>query len=183
MGSESSMKQAAERLGESLQRIFRKVQRMLELGLLEKTRLEARVGRGIQYYQAVSDTFFIRFLDQSFEEVLLEHNLNFEQRFVAAVAQNWRKYAPDNRGWGTTYFRAASGKLVAQAPVFVPSDVPVPTAPAVFSHFSQWHLHAADADALLNDLTALVARYAAKNVADEQAFLVRVAMSPVLESP
>jgi hypothetical protein len=103
MTNECTMARAAQRLDVPLQRVFRKVRQMLKLGLIEQTRLETRVGRGIRHYRTVADQFFIPFSDKSFEEILLESNLNFERRFVAAVATQWLGYAANNRGWGTTY--------------------------------------------------------------------------------
>jgi hypothetical protein len=178
MGNECTMARAAERLGKPLQRIFRKVRQMLKLGLIEQTRLETRVGRGIRHYKTVSDQFFIPFSDKSFEEILLESNLNFERRFVALVAAQWLEYATNNQGWGTTYARGPHGRLVTRAPVAQP-QTPVPEPPNVLSSFMEWKLQADDAIALLEDLTALLKRYDAKNGSGSQAFLVRVAMSPV----
>jgi hypothetical protein len=178
MGNECTMARAAERLGKPLQRIFRKVRQMLKLGLIEQTRLETRVGRGIRHYKTVSDQFFIPFSDKSFEEILLESNLNFERRFVALVAAEWLEYATNNQGWGTTYARGPHGRLVTRAPVAQP-QTPVPEPPNVLSSFMEWKLQADDAIALLEDLTALLKRYDAKNGSGSQAFLVRVAMSPV----
>jgi DNA-binding MarR family transcriptional regulator len=181
MGSESTMATAAERLGESLQRIFRKVRRMLELGLIEQTRLETRVGRSIRYYQTVADQFFIPFSDRSFEEILLESNLNFERRFVTHVTAQWLKYATNNQGWGTTYARGPHGRLVTRAPVHAQPQTPVPEPPNVLSSFTEWKLNPDDATALLEDLTAVLERYDAKNGSGSQAFLVRVAMSPAMD--
>jgi hypothetical protein len=179
MDNECTMAAAAQRLGEPLQRIFRKVRRMLELGLIKQTRLEARVGRSIRYYRTVGDQFFIPFSDKSFEEILLEHNLNFERRFVSMVAAQWLEYAATNQGWGTTYVRGPHGRLVTRAPVAQP-QTPVPKPPNVLSSFMEWKLQADDATALLEDLTALLKRYDAKN-GSGQAFLVRVAMSPTVD--
>jgi DNA-binding MarR family transcriptional regulator len=177
MGSESTMAQAAARLGEPLQRIFRKVRRMLELGLIEQTHLETRVGRSIRYYRTTSDQFFIPFSDRSFEEILLESNLNFERRFVTHVAAQWLKYASNNQGWGTTYVRGPHGRLITRAPVAQP-QTPVPEPPNVLSSFTQWKLNPDDAAELFTDLTALLQRYDAKDGSGSQAFLVRVAMGP-----
>jgi hypothetical protein len=181
MGNECTMATAAERLGEPLQRLFRKVRRMLELGLIEQTRLETRVGRSIRYYRTVNDQFFIPFTDKSFEEILLESNLNFERRFVSCVAAQWLEYATNNQGWGTTYARGSHGRLVTRAPVHAQPQTPVPEPPNVLSSFTEWKLNPDDATALLEDLTALLKRYDAKNGSGSQAFLVRVAMSPATD--
>jgi hypothetical protein len=181
MGSECTMATAAERLGEPLQRIFRKVQQMLKLGLIEQTRLETRTGRGIRHYRTVANQFFIPFTDKSFEEILLESNLNFERRFVSMVAAQWLEYAMNNQGWGTTYVQGAHGRLVTRAPVHAQPQTPVPEPPNVLSSFTEWKLHADDATKLLEDLTALLGRYDAKNGSGSQAFLVRVAMSPAMD--
>jgi hypothetical protein len=181
MGSECTMATAAARLGEPLQRIFRKVRRMLDLDLIEQTRLETRVGRSIRYYQTVADQFFIPFSDKSFEEILLESNLNFERRFVSCVAAQWLEYATNNQGWGTTYARGSHGRLVTRAPVHAQPQTPVPEPPNVLSSFTEWKLNPDNATALLEDLTALLKRYDAKNGSGSQAFLVRVAMSPAID--
>lgn len=183
MDDESTMARAAECLGEPLQRVFRKVRQMLELGLIEQTRLETRVGRSIRHYRASCNQFFIPFSDKSFEEVLLENNLNFERRFVAVVAAQWLGYAANNQGWGTLYFRGPHGRLVTRAPVHAQPQTPVPEPPNVFSNFMEWQLNADDATALLADLTTLVERYSAKNGSGSQPFLVRVAMSPASDRP
>jgi hypothetical protein len=178
MTNECTMARAAQRLDVPLQRVFRKVRQMLKLGLIEQTRLETRVGRGIRHYRTVADQFFIPFSDKSFEEILLESNLNFERRFVAAVATQWLGYAANNQGWGTTYSQSPNGRLVTRAPVHLQPQTPVPEAPNVLSSFTQWKLNPDDAAALFTDLTALLERYEAKNSSGSQPFLVRVAMSP-----
>jgi hypothetical protein len=180
LGNECTMATAAERLGEPVQRIFRKVRRMLDLSLIEQTRLETRTGRSIRYYRTVADQFFIPFSDKSFEEILLESNLNFERRFVSCVAAQWLEYATNNQGWGTTYARGPHRRLVTRAPV-AQTQTPVPEPPNVLSSFTEWKLQADDATALLEDLTTLLGRYEAKNGSGSQAFLVRVAMTPAID--
>jgi hypothetical protein len=179
---ECTTARAAEHLNQPLQRVFRKVRQMLELGLIEQTRLETRTGRSIRHYRSVSDQFFIPFSERSFEEVLLENDLNFEQRFVAAVAAQWLEYATNNHGWGTSYNRGSHGRMSIQAPVHAHPQTPVPKPPNVFSNFVEWKLNPDDATALLEDMGALVERYSAKNGSGTQSFLVRVAMSPTSES-
>jgi hypothetical protein len=178
MTNECTMARAAERLDAPLQRVFRKVRQMLKLGLIEQTHLETRVGRSIRHYRAVADQFFIPFSDKSFEEILLESNLNFERRFVTALATQWLEYATNNQGWGTTYFQGPNGRLVTRAPVHLQPQTPVPEPPNVLSSFTQWKLNPDDAAALFRDLTALLERYETRNGSGSQPFLVRVAMSP-----
>lgn len=176
---QNTVGQAAIQLNEPLHRVLRQVQRMLKLGLIEQTQLEARTGRAIRHYRTVSSEFFVPFLHKSFEEVLLEMNLPLELRFIAAVASEWTRYAADNQGWGTTYVRGSTGKLVAQAPVQRDPKTSVPPAPKVFSWFQEWRLSPEHAQALLTELTALIERFNAKDDSSQSAFLVRVGMTPV----
>jgi hypothetical protein len=170
---------AAAGLNEPLHRVFRQVQKMLKLGLVEQTRLETRTGRAIRYYRTVSQEFFVPFSHKSFEEVLLEINLPLEREFIAAIASEWTRYAANNQGWGTLYSRGNGGRLTARAPVHSNPKEPLPQAPKVFSWFQEWNLSPEDSDALLTDLSALVKRYNAKNDGSQAPFLVRVGMSPV----
>jgi hypothetical protein len=170
---------AAVLLNEPLQRVFRQVQKMLKLGLIEQTQLETRVGRAIRYYRTVSQAFFVPFSHKSFEEVLLEINMPLEREFIAAIASQWTRYAANNQGWGTMYSRSELGRLSARAPVHHDPKTPLAPAPKVFSWFQEWNLSVEDADALLTDLSVLVKRYSAKNDKSQAPFLVRVGMSPV----
>jgi hypothetical protein len=170
---------AAAGFNEPLHRMFRQVQKMLKLGLIEQTRLETRTGRAIRYYQTVSQAFFVPFSHKSFEEVLLEINLPLEREFIAAIANEWTKYAANNRGWGTMYSKAEAGRLTARAPVHSDPKEPLPQAPKVFSWFQEWSLSPEDADALLTELNTLVKRYNAKTDNSQTPYLVRVGMSPV----
>jgi MarR family len=183
MDGESTMGQVAQRMNQPLQRVFRQVNRMVQLGLVKETRTETRTGRSIRYYRAVSDRFFVPFSDKSFEEFLLESNLKFEHRFVAAIAAEWIKYAADNAGWGTSFALSGKGRLAIQAPAQLRSGASVPPSPAVFSRFCQWQLNEADADALMRELTDLAKKYAAKNGSGQQTFLVRLGMSPESRTP
>jgi hypothetical protein len=176
---ENTIGLAAAGLNEPLHRVFRQMQKMLKLGLIEQTRFETRTGRAIRYYQTVSQAFFVPFSHKSFEEVLLEINLPLEREFIAAIASEWTRYAANNRGWGTLYSRAEAGRLTARAPVHSNPKELLPQAPKVFSWFQEWNLNPEDADALLTDLSALIKRYNAKNDNSQAPFLVRVGMSPV----
>jgi hypothetical protein len=170
---------AAVLLNEPLHCVFRQVQKMLKLGLIEQTQVQTRVGRAIRYYRTVSQAFFVPFSHKSFEEVLLEINMPLERQFIAAIASEWTRYAANNQGWGTMYSRSEAGRLTARAPVNHNPKTPVPQAPKVFSWFQEWNLSPEDAENLLTDLSALVKRYNAKNDKSQAPFLVRVGMSPV----
>lgn len=170
---------AAAGLNESLHRVFRQVQKMLKLGLIEQTRFETRTGRAIRFYQTVSQVFFVPFSHKSFEEVLLEINLPLEREFIAAIASEWTRYAANNQGWGTLYSRTEAGRLTARAPVYSNPKTPLNQAPKVLSWFQEWNLSPEDSDALLTDLSALVERYNAKNDSSQTPYLVRVGMSPL----
>jgi MarR family len=183
MDGECTMGQLAERIHQPLQRVFRRVNRMIGLGLVEVTGFETRTGRPIRYYRAVSERFFVPFSDKSFEEFLLEANLKFEHRFVAAIAAEWIKYAADNAGWGTSFVLSRHGRLVIQAPAQLHSGATAPPSPAVFSRFCQWNLNESDAEALMNELTGLVEKYAARNGSGQQTFLVRLGLSPEARAP
>jgi hypothetical protein len=178
MSTEATIGEVASRLDEPLQRVFRQVRRMVQLGLVQPSRLQTRSGRAIRYYRASSDRFFVPFLKDSFEEVLLTGNLNFERRFIAAIAAEWTRYAPSNGSWGTSYARGDDGRLRVRAPMQMQSEATAPLPPLVFTRYQTLHLHPEDAQGLFAELTSLMERYDARGRSGQQAFLLRVGMTP-----
>ncbi len=180
MDEEAAVAQVASRLNEPIQRVFRQVERMMQFELLRQTRLQARTGRAIRYYRASSQRFFVPFASNSFEEVLLGGNLEFESRFITAVASQWTRYTSSNADWGTTYTRGEHGTLNVRAPMQLSSEAPAPPPPLVFTRYQELKLNYDDAQGLFAELTALMKRYDARSRNGQQPFLIRLGMTPSL---
>ena len=61
LARENTISSAAEELGVNPTKLYKQVQRFLELGLVKITRFEKRNGRATKYYRSSSDQFFIPF--------------------------------------------------------------------------------------------------------------------------
>ena len=119
---ESSVAQAAELLGEPLDRTHYRVKRMLQLGILEVTREEARAGRPVKYYRSVGDGLFVPFSLTSaadLEESRRRTNAELDARLVHAQTVAMRELTdargPEMTAFGTLRDAALTAADTAEA--------------------------------------------------------------------
>jgi hypothetical protein len=191
----TSVSEAAEELGETVESVYYRVRRMLELGIVEVTREEPRAGRPVKYYRSVGQGLFVPFAvtgAATIEEITMASNAQIDERFVRGQITAMREAFEDHGVWGYRLFRdAAGGVHFDYAPHDAPDDfdlmeaVLAPTAPPVVSAWIGMPLQREDAKALQEELVELAARYRAKassEGANVRYYLLRVALAPLLDS-
>ena len=156
---------AAQALGVPPTQMYKRVTKLLELGLLRITRRVPRAGKALRYFSAVSETFLIPFrvyppdfihaanrtlYDDAFRLAL--ERLYFEQRFV-------------ENDWGVRVAVAPSGDTYLQIVKDTGEvwDYLADDAPAVASGWNPIWLDPADAKALQREMVGLLTRYLGKN--------------------
>jgi hypothetical protein len=165
IGSENTIGNAAASLEMTVTAVYKLVKRFEHLGLLRVVRHEARIGRAIQYYQTVAETFFVPFRSYSIERISGQNwalhqaifrrgleRLYHEERFVE---QDWgvRTAIAEN---GQMYLKIVSGHGEAW-------DYLNPDAPAVLSGWNHVFLDFEDAKALQSELSAVLFKYMKKH--------------------
>lgn len=184
LGRECSAREAANDLGEDLDRVLARVRRFLRVGVLRVSRLEPRAGRPVKFYRAVADGFFIPYGTTTFE--------SFEAWFVAEFARREENLALSvsrealswgarrgHRAVGKRVFRRADGSLAADF-AFGPEnelDLLHPDAPAIAYTFDFTDLDHESAKALQRELLALAEKYGGRK--GGQPYSLRLALAPV----
>jgi hypothetical protein len=167
MQQENTIQAAARHTGQSVQRTYNYVQRLLETGFLEIKRSEARGGKAIKYYTATADDYFIPFAHTQ----ALDYADLIEQELRPLQSQMLRAftYHLANRNpleWGTRLFKDPSGfthlsftpKENWQSFEFL-TDLLHPDAPALINFWGQIKLPPTQAKALQLELMQLWSKY------------------------
>jgi len=182
LGRTLSVSEAARETGEKANTTLKRVQRFLELGLLEVVGERKRAGRPIKLYRTVADVFFVPFEAthaESLEAALAERDAYWER----LLRRNVVRTRSERLGtWGTRFYRDARGRVQVQTAVTPDANATTlaPDAPAVLSLWrDQLTLDFEDAKALQREMFALVQRYQQKR--GSQRYLVRMGLAPVLE--
>ncbi|MFC4637365.1 winged helix-turn-helix domain-containing protein [Deinococcus hohokamensis] len=189
----------ARELGVSKTAVLYRVRQFLRLGLLEVTRTEPRAGRAIRHYRASSQGYFVPFTATSADSVqtLYEASLDNTRRSVlAALTQAWSTLADDPRWFGLYTFGDEHGlKSHALLPYRPSGDLHAlgrqgfldpllaEGAPAIWDNTTTLRLSAQDAKTLQRELNALQRRFSRLKTPGEPAYLMRLTLTPVEESP
>lgn len=182
LGRDVTVGEAARSSGERPNTVLKRVQRFVDLGLLQVVREEPRAGRAVKVYRTAADVFFVPFETtsaESFEAALAERDAYWEDLLRTNVVRARRQAFPD---WGTRIYRDPSGRLQIQMAV-TPDRNTDPLAPASPPALSAWRDHVfldySDAKALQRELFELLLRYQRKGGA--QRYIVHVGLAPIRE--
>jgi hypothetical protein len=184
---ENTVSQAAKNIGVSVLKMYRKVQQLELAGLLVQTRLEARAGKAIKYYQSVADRFFVpnRLLSaENFEALLLEEDDVWRRRLLRGMAQV-SKDAMQHQGM--YIFREAQGRIrkinhQEKGMTHLPEDIiPSSSSPVVWSDWSLLRLEPDEASALHDEMRVLFNKYYNKPSAKRRGrfYVFRTAIAPL----
>ena len=183
LGRERTVSQAAEEAGENANTTLKRVQRYLELGLLELVRELPRAGRAVKLYRSSADVFFVPYEAQSAESLetaLAERDRFWEQLLRENVVRARREAVG---AYGTRIYRDPHGRVQVQTAV-TPTENFTTLDPAGPAALSAWrdsvYLDFEDAKQLQRELFELLLRYQRKRGA--QRYIVRVGMAPVVAS-
>ncbi len=179
MTGERRLAPVAQELAVDLSFLSRKVKRLINLGLLEITRTEARKGRAITYYRSTADEFFIpehtgaitkfqdqsqRQLNQQLQNGILEEWMSREDSSTAdwglrIVPHNGRMIITGGIRPGESWNALASNVLAA-------------------SYWRHPKLSPSDAEWLKQEIERLSLELEARHAEDGQPFLIRLAFAP-----
>jgi len=189
---EASVSEAAELLGQPLDRTHYRVKRMLQLGILEVTRQEARAGRPVKYYRSRGDGLFVPFSLTSaadLEESRRRTNAELDARLVHAQTVAMRELTESRGDWGFRLFLDDQGATHYDfAPERAPDDFDLqklqlqPESPAVVATWLQVPLERQQAKELQRELTELLLRYRALSEGEasgETDYLLHIGMGPL----
>lgn len=112
----SSVSEAAEALGEDLDRVYYQVRKLEKLGLLEVAFEEARAGRPIKHYRASAQAFFVPYAvlpHETFARALLESSRVPEELMAEGSARALLERIDDPWTWGFRVYRDAEGAVNA----------------------------------------------------------------------
>ncbi|CAM4446228.1 hypothetical protein [Deinococcus marmoris] len=159
-----------------------RVRRLLRLGLVRETRLEARRGRPIRHYRASSEGYLVPYHATplgSLEELVGVYEQEFTVRFLRAVVGAATPLVSDEREIGLRVFLdggEVSFDVTPTAGAFQYADLLRPDRPALLLNWGTLHLDSADAKALQHELSELHARYAALH--GPERYLLRLGLTP-----
>lgn len=167
----------------SIKTLLYQINRLIELGLLRVTRLEARRGNPIKHYRAVADAFFVPHEatdNETLEMMVDQWSQSLQPLYLRAFAHALGGVSP---GWGVRISRDGTG-LLRISPAMKPEEdwnTFEPDAPLLMEGWlTDLHLDFEDAKALQLELVEMYLKYAAKRGA--QRYIVRIAAAPMPEN-
>jgi hypothetical protein len=185
MTGEFTLTQAADALEVGLSTLHYRVQRLLDQGLLEVVREEARRGRPQKVYRAVAERFVVPFElsdDESLEVLLLRLAETPQQVIFKSVIRSLRDHAFD---WDVVVRVAEESDSIEIALTPRGYDRPMdeamrqPDMPAVVLSWTSVSLPFADAKELQREMFSLLERYKERAVEGEQRYLMQLSLSPL----
>lgn len=187
MGQERSLKAAAEILGWPTLRVYRRVRRLVELGVLRISRMERARGSARHFYTATANAFFIPFRltpYESYEAYLLANDECWRKLLYAGLSKLAKEQTFGELG--KYIFVDAQGRvrdIVAGSPQMasLPEEISEPPTVGVWNDWSWVCLEASAAKALQLELVELFKRYTAQHSPGQQGYIVRMAIAPVAE--
>jgi len=166
LGQETTIKSAAQTLNLSLNTMLHKVKRLEKADLLKVTKIQKRKGRGIKYYQAVADAFFIPYSASPYaspEEWLVEDFKSREKQLSENIMKSGLEWAAEQgfNSFGKRVFIGSNDRLTADFAFNPHEEVNLlhPNAPAIFIAFNELQLTEEKAKELQFDLVQLLGKY------------------------
>jgi hypothetical protein len=189
LARERSAAEVARELDVDIGSVTYRIRQMLDLGLVERTRLVPRAGRPIQRYRSTADSVFAPMhltpID-TVRELFRRSRADADEGLEAGGERAWLRVGGMRR-WGTHLYRPGPHSDVNRD--FVPQGmvtgetfwgaVLAPSAPAVWDQHASLRLGREHAKRLQRELAELAGRYADMGdgeAADE--YLVHLAMAP-----
>jgi hypothetical protein len=165
IGQERSIGAAAELLQVNPTQMYKRVERLLKLGLLHVARTEARAGKPIRYYRAVADTFFIPFQVYPPERINEANRMLYQDAFQRALERLYRDEYFVELDWGARTVVAPSGDTYLEIVQGNGQhwDYLGDAAPAVASGWNPMWLNPDDAKAMQRELVGVLSKYLGKN--------------------
>lgn len=180
---ERTLTEVARQFDLKLPALTYRVNKWLDLGLLEVAREEKRRGRAMKYYRAVNRRFFIPFTltkSETLEAFLLEMMRATHEANLREVAHILHSRGED---WGLM-FECDDTEEASFSARIVDKDkgdasLRGKDQPAIFETLSKLRLDFETAKELQDELEALGEKYQARQVENQQEYLVKLGMTPL----
>jgi hypothetical protein len=173
---ESTVAQAAESMGESIQKVHYWVLRLVELKLLRRVGTTKRAGRAIQRYRAAATAYVfpaVAMPPETFERTAAER--------AGVLHQALRRAFPQLTDADLVLTFGETGQITLNRVFGEGGDMLAGHAPAVLYTWRSLALTGSDAKNLQRELWELVGRYRERQVPNaDPTHLVHVAMAPTL---
>lgn len=182
LGQECTIKTAAEHLKVSSNSVLYRVNRLLELGLVQVTRIEPRRGRAIKHYRSVADVFvatFEHFDDATVTELYALHEGANLEAFSSALFRIGHQIGLIASEIAFTLLRTELGDVKAEIKMArngAMLDLTRPEMPAATGSWSFLRLDHQDAKNLQRELIEIRRRYETKRGA--QRYVLRLGLAP-----
>ena len=188
-----SVKEAADRVGVSIQVMHYWAGRFVELGLLEVAAERPRRGRPVKLYRTTAQEFFVPFVftsAETLEAYFRRYYARWQEALIKGLVKAFVDGVDDPYAWGLRIFgRDAAGRNVDWSREGVRSECSVievmdaPGVPAIFSSWEPVELDEAEARVLQAELLSLWRRYRTKQPqvdrAGRRTYLFRMGLAPL----
>ncbi len=178
-----SVKRLSEILGEDLNRVHHRVQRLQRAGLIRVAQLETRRGRAIKHYRASAKGFFVPFTattTDGLEGFLVEQGAPVFAHFSRLLARAGSTMIRDINEVGFRLYDAGGFVNTDFTPRGQGFDLfqgmLAEDAPAIMSSFTPVQLSREDAKALQLEMLNLLGKYAGRGGAEN--YLIHLGMAP-----
>ena len=172
-----SLTQAAERLGMSVEALYRPVTRLEKLGLLRVVKTEPRGGRPVKYYRTPGSAFFIPASLVGLE-LGLKNERSWHRLLERSLIEWWLGGIASSADWGLHVMPSKVGdeESLAVSPG-LPPQLPERNAASDPTHFAWYKVELAEEDSLAfkRALLDLTAEFKARERAGETRYVVHMA--------
>ncbi|WP_157683807.1 winged helix-turn-helix domain-containing protein [Microlunatus soli] len=191
LGRELAVSELANQVSVSIGAAAYRIRQMVQLGLVEQTRLQHRAGRPVAFYRAVADRFFapldltpVDSLRDLFRQGLADISADVE----ASLEEGWLSVGRSQQ-WGTLLYRRPSGSVNRD---FVPRSLTdgdsfwtqalSEQAPAVWTQHATLELPSDLAKQLQHELASIVTRYArqAEPLPNKRTHHIQLTLAPMI---
>lgn len=185
-GREQSLSEAASELSMSVKALYPKVKHLETLGLVRVVRSEPRAGKAVKYYRSSADDFFVPAHVLPVEVGLTKGEAYWHNRLRRSVLSVWLKQPGEPHTFGLRVFLSGKGRMqfVITPDPSLSSEHPTqdfftPELPVVY----QWRtlrLNKMQARELQRQMSALLEPYTAQQDPEEETYIIRLAMAPLV---
>jgi hypothetical protein len=156
---ERSASVAAKLLGVTVTAMYKRIQHLLALGLLEQTKLEPRKGKAIRYYKAVHHTFFIPFRTFPPEQIRVVNQDFYQTIFTKAIERLYRQTFGADWGSLTHFMPSGDIRLEIVDAAGQPWQYLADTAPAVAVGWNPIWLDPTEAKIMQQEIVGVLKKY------------------------
>ena len=188
LGRERSPAEVARELGVDLGSVMYRIRQMLNLGLLEQTRTQARSGREVKFYRSSANGFFapLRLTQAAnFEELRHQGGRDSQAQLEKSLYLAWQSLNAEAE-WGIHLYHTLEGEINRD---FVPLErrgetsfwnwILTEEVTPLWDQYFYLSLPRARAKALQRELAKVLERYAPFQDEAETSYGVRLALTPL----